>query len=141
MSFKTFSLRHVASFDWLKCLNFQGDTCQQLIGSLMSLLTSVGCHCLHMLLCGMCRCLHALMCDWHFACFFFMFLFHDTWQIFVSPWMMMIETNCSTWRFVISRTLWTWYYDVSGICDRSGIFPLYTYKIVWGWVTSMHLWF
>ena len=26
-SFKTFSPRHVASVDWLKCLDFQGDTC------------------------------------------------------------------------------------------------------------------
>ena len=26
-SFKTFSPRHVASFDWPKCFDFQGDTC------------------------------------------------------------------------------------------------------------------
>ena len=62
-SFKTFSRRHVASFDWLKCLDFQGNTCQQLIGLLMSSLIGAKCHCLHMLMCGMCRCLHALMCD------------------------------------------------------------------------------
>ena len=29
----------MASFDWPKCLDFQGDTCQKLIGSLMLLLT------------------------------------------------------------------------------------------------------
>ena len=38
-SFKTFSPRHMASFNWPKCLNFQGDTCLQSIGLLMSLLT------------------------------------------------------------------------------------------------------
>ena len=27
-SFKTFSPRHVASFDWPKCFDFQGNTCQ-----------------------------------------------------------------------------------------------------------------
>ena len=38
-SFKTISPRHVASFDWPKCLDFQGDTCQHSIGLLMSSLT------------------------------------------------------------------------------------------------------
>ena len=40
--FKTFSPRHVASFDWPKCFDFQGDTCQHFIGLLMSLLTRAG---------------------------------------------------------------------------------------------------
>ena len=38
-SFKTFSSRHMASFDWLKRLNFQGDTCQHSIGLPMSSFT------------------------------------------------------------------------------------------------------
>ena len=32
---RLFSPRHVASFDWPKCLDFQGDTYQHLIGLLM----------------------------------------------------------------------------------------------------------
>ena len=38
--FKTFSPRHMATFDWPKCLDFQGDTCQQLIGKLESIISS-----------------------------------------------------------------------------------------------------
>ena len=37
--FETFSLRHVASFDWPKCFDFQGDTCQHPIGLSASSLT------------------------------------------------------------------------------------------------------
>ena len=40
--FNTFSPRHMASFEWPKCLDFQGDTCQHPIGLLMSLLTCNG---------------------------------------------------------------------------------------------------
>ena len=40
-SFKTFPPRHMVSFNWPKCLNFQGDICQHPIGLLMSLLTCV----------------------------------------------------------------------------------------------------
>ena len=36
---RLFSPRHVESFDWLKCLDFQGETCQRPIGLLISLLT------------------------------------------------------------------------------------------------------
>ena len=36
---KTFSPRHMASFDWPKCFDFQGNTCQHPIGLPMSLLT------------------------------------------------------------------------------------------------------
>jgi len=39
--FKTFTPRYVASFDWLKCFDFQGDTCQHPIGLPMSSLTCV----------------------------------------------------------------------------------------------------
>ena len=40
-AFKTFSPRHVALFDWLKCFDFQGDTCQRPIGLLVSSLTCI----------------------------------------------------------------------------------------------------
>ena len=103
-SFKTFPPRHMASFDWLKCLNFQGDTCQHLIGLLMSLLTHAG--------------------MWLAFCMLFIFLFNDTWKISLGFWMVMVETSSSTWRFVIGHMLWTWYYDVSA-CGRSKIFPPY----------------
>ena len=38
---KLFSPRHITSFDWPKCLNFQDDTCQHSIGLLVSLSTRV----------------------------------------------------------------------------------------------------
>ena len=37
--FKTFSPRHVASFDWPKCFDFQGNTCQHPIELPVSSLT------------------------------------------------------------------------------------------------------
>ena len=114
--FKTFSPRHVISFDWPKCLDFQCETCQQLIRCLchhlhasdviaytcqMSLLTLTDVWQVILLT-------HAVM--WLAFCilfFFLMFLFPDTWQISVGSWMVMVETSCSTWRFVIGCTLWT----------------------------------
>ena len=55
----------------------------------------------------LCHYLHALMCDWNFA-WFLCFYFSDTWQIFVSFWMVIVETSSNTWRFVIVHTLRTW---------------------------------
>ena len=38
---RLFSPRHAASFDWPKCFDFQGDTCQHLIGLPVTLLTHI----------------------------------------------------------------------------------------------------
>ena len=114
--FKTFSPRHVISFDWPKCLDFQCETCQQLIRCL--------CHHLHAsdVIAYTCQMSLLTLTDlwqvilltravmWLAFCilfFFLMFLFPDTWQISVGSWMVMVETSCSTWRFVIGCTLWT----------------------------------
>ena len=54
----------------------------------------------------LCHCLHAPMCDWYFVCFL-CFYFNDTWQISIGFWIVIVETSCSTWCFVIGQTLWT----------------------------------
>ena len=54
-SFKTFPSRHMASFDWPKCLNFQDDTFSNQLDRL--------CHCLHMSMCGICHCLLTSACN------------------------------------------------------------------------------
>ena len=73
-SFNTFSPRHVASFDWPKCFDFQGDTCNTRLDCMRHRLHVPGClrhrlhmldrlrHRLHVLDC-LCNRLRALMCD------------------------------------------------------------------------------
>ena len=97
-SFKTFSPRHVASFDWPKCFDFQGDTCQHPIGLLMSLLTHV-------------ELLTSLLTRtnvWLAFRMLFMFLFYGTWRISIGFWIVIAKPSCSMWHFVIGRTLWIW---------------------------------
>ena len=54
----------------------------------------------------LCHYLHMPMYDWHFVCIL-CFYFKDTWQISVSFWIVIVETSCNTWCFVIDHTLWT----------------------------------
>ena len=42
-SFNTFSPRHVASFDWPKCFDFQGDTCNTRLDCMRHRLHVPGC--------------------------------------------------------------------------------------------------
>ena len=85
-----------------------GDTCHNLIGPLMSLLTRVG---LHMLSLTRIRLLmSSLTCAdvWLvFACILCLY-FNDTWQIFVGFWVVIVKPSSSMWRFVIGCILWTW---------------------------------
>ena len=96
--FKTFFPRHMASFDWPKCFDFQGDTCQHPIELPMSLLTRVG-----LLMSLLTRADVWLV----FVCILCLY-FNNTWQIYVDFWTVITKPRSSTWHFVIGRTLWTW---------------------------------
>ena len=97
-SFKTFSPRHVASFDWPKCFDFQGDTCQHPIGLPMSSLTHAG------LLISSITCADVWLV---FACILCPY-FNDTWQISVGFWVVTAKPSSNMWHFVIGHILWTW---------------------------------
>ena len=75
-AFKTFSPRHVASYDWLKCFDFQGDKCQRPIGLLVLSLTRIG-----LLMSSLTRTDEWLV----FVCILCPY-FNDTWQISVGFW-------------------------------------------------------
>ena len=85
-----------------KSIDFQGDTCQNLIGLLMSLLTRA-------------RLLTSLLTPanvWLAFCMLFMFLFHGTRRISIGFWIMIVEPSCCTWHFVI----WPYFVDLVVCC-------------------------
>ena len=93
--FKTYFPRHVVSYYWPKCFDFQGDTCQHLIRLLVSSLTRAG-----LLMSLLTRADVWLV----FACISCSY-FNDTWQIFVGFWAVTAKPSSNIWRFVIGRIL------------------------------------
>ena len=96
--FKTFSPTHVTSFDWPKCFDFQGDTCQHPIGLPVSMLTRARLLMSSLTPADVWLVFTCILCPY----------FNDTWQISIGFWVVIVKPSSSTWRFVIGCILWTW---------------------------------